>query len=485
MGIKNLIFIFYPTRGTTKNQFFKKIAENIFLKNKDFNFIAITIGKQSREFLSRIDVNWDKTYDLIKYINKSNNYTINNFNNLVNKYELFGINETFEHGSILFSKRFPGHKYSDDEKNYLLYSILKFWESVLKDNNNSILLDEGVAGLFTPLYKLFPQFNSYVFNMTVSRTSNKFVITHEGYQQWDKLEKKYNMDNYSSVEIDKASKYIKQFIKSRTKPKWYYIENKKRSPKLKFSLLLYKITRMLRNFIIHLKYPSNIFVRTVKSLFSEKLDFYKSKFHYKLVNWEQIDNKKKYFIYPLHVYPEATINVVGTYYTNQLDLIKKISLALPIDVYLYVKEHSAFVGKRENIKFYDKIKKLKNVKLIDPFVDPHDIIKSSQGIITISSTMGFEGIMYKKPIILFGDAFYKSYKYSYRVKNINNLNNIMRQCLKINGSINNNEVEKFIAAYLHELYDGNLYFSKDKDALKKSNIHKIKDAIFKEINYIE
>lgn len=486
LHINNLIFIFYPPRGTSKNQFFKKLSENIFNDpNINYNLISITVGPESKKFLKTVDVKWKNTYDILEFIHKEDStYDIKKFADFTEKYEVQRINEVFEHSALIFSKDYPASDYNDQDKNKLLYSILKFWEKVLKNNRNSILIDEGVAGLFTPLYNFFKKFDSIVFNMTISRTDNNFVITNNGYQNWHKLNKKYDYNIFSKNELEISSKYRDEFINKRIKPKWYYTENK--SNNIEFSKLFEKIgiINKVKSLFRHLIYPNNIFVRKTSSLFTRKFSVFKRITHNNFVKWDKFDKNKKYFIYPLHVKPEATINVLGTYYTNQLDLIKKISLALPIDTYLYVKEHSASVGERKNMEFYKQIRSLKNVRLINPYIDPHEIIKNSISTITISSTMGFESIFYGKPIILFGDAFYEPYKYAYKVNDIKNIYSLMNKCIERNGKIENIEILKFIASYLYSLYEGNLYFYKDKNALSDDNIEKIKNGIKQEIQYL-
>jgi hypothetical protein len=481
--IKNtsLIFIFYPPRATNKNEFFYKIAE--FIKNnyKQFKLIAVTIGKESKEFLNNNSIQWDKRYDIIEFIRNENSFSYSNFIKFTEKYKLYKLNEVYEHASVLFSKQFPGGNFTDKEKDEFMYSFLKFWENVLVENSNSILIDEGVASIFSPLYKLFPFFNSTVFNLTISRNDGYFVITTEEYQKWNRLEDTLQNNKYGKVDLEKAKEYVKDFLEKKYKPRWYYVEHKKNNKnKVSINSIFNKIKNVTRAY----KYPENFFVRK-KSIISKIKNKIKNNYktsHYKKIDWDEFDEKSDYFVFPLHVYPEATINLLSPYYSNQLDLIRQISLALPTGILLYVKEHSAFIGKRESIKFYKEIQKLKNVKLIDPFLEPHDVIKNSLGIVTISSTMGFEAIMYNKPIILFGDAFYKSYKHAYFISNIRELNDILKRVKNI--EIPDIEVYKFISAYLKELYEGNLYFYKDKNAYLDNNIKKVSNAIIEHIKYI-
>lgn len=484
MKYKTLIFIFYPPRATSKNDFFYKIAEYIKNNYKEFKFIAITIGKESKEFLNSKSLQWDKRYDIICFLKQENTFSYDNFIMFTEKYKLYKLNEVYEHASLLFSKQFPGGDLTDKEKDEFMYKFLKFWENVLLENKNSILIDEGIAGIFSPLYKLFPYFGSIVFNLTRSKTDGYFVITTEEYQKWNRLENAYKNDKYDNIELEKAKKYVNDFLEKKYKPKWYYVENKKIGSNKENNIKKNSIFNKIKNVIRAYKYPENFFVRkkSIISKINNKIKNINKTSHYKKIEWDTFDDDMNYFIFPLHVYPEATVNLLSPYYSNQVDLIRQISLALPPGVLLYVKEHPAVIGKRENIKFYKEIQKLKDVKLIDPLLDPHEVIRKSLGIITISSTMGFEAIMYNKPIILFGDSFYKIYKHAYFINNIRELNDILRKVKNI--EISDIEVYKFISAYLNELYEGNLYFYKDKNAYFDNNIKKVSNAIIDHIKYI-
>ena len=52
-----------------------------------------------------------------------------------------------------------------------------------------------------------------------------------------------------------------------------------------------------------------------------------------------IPSDEKYVYFPLQFEPERTILISAPYYTNQLELIKNIARSIPVDYFLYVKEH--------------------------------------------------------------------------------------------------------------------------------------------------
>lgn len=95
----------------------------------------------------------------------------------------------------------------------------------------------------------------------------------------------------------------------------------------------------------------------------------------------------------MHKQPEASIDVLGTEYSNQIELIKKISIHVPSQYKIYVKEHSNAIGDRP-LKYLKNIQKIPNVRLIHPNTDSHELIKNSSLVITISGTIAYEAAIF-------------------------------------------------------------------------------------------
>ncbi|WP_192036949.1 hypothetical protein [Halomonas sp. YLGW01] len=140
----------------------------------------------------------------------------------------------------------------------------------------------------------------------------------------------------------------------------------------------------------------------------------------------------KYFIYPLHFHPEASTLVKGRWINNQLQIIEFISKSLPSDCVLLVKEHKVSIGRRER-SFYDEVVKHHNVMLVSHKLNPHDLIKRSCGVVTISSSMGLEAIFHDKAVICFGDVFYNQVSGVVNARNIAKMNEYVLEALDFKG----------------------------------------------------
>lgn len=120
---------------------------------------------------------------------------------------------------------------------------------------------------------------------------------------------------------------------------------------------------------------------------------------------QNLPKDKKMFLFTLHKQPEASIDVIGRYYENQLNLITNIWRILPDDYLLLVKEHSNAIGDR-NLKFYKTVKKLRNTYLIDNKADSHKLLDVIEGVFTVSGTIAYEAGLKNRNAFTFAPAFF-------------------------------------------------------------------------------
>ena len=121
----------------------------------------------------------------------------------------------------------------------------------------------------------------------------------------------------------------------------------------------------------------------------------------------------KYILFALHVTPEKSTSVDCPEFTSHYEYIKKLSLELPADVFIYVKEHVHMLGRRKEI-FYKKLLSLPKVKLVDPYIPLFSLIPDCLGIASINSTCGYEALIFNKPVLYASfNAFYANLPYTY------------------------------------------------------------------------
>lgn len=124
-------------------------------------------------------------------------------------------------------------------------------------------------------------------------------------------------------------------------------------------------------------------------------------------------------------------------------IIKNISKEFK-DLYFIFKEHPS------SIKSYPKLHKQTTSKIF--FANGNttqELIENAKAIITVNSTVGIEALLFKKRVIILGDAFYKIEDITKWATNKNELINILKDL--DNWKIDNNLIENFLK-YLHYDY---------------------------------
>ena len=172
----------------------------------------------------------------------------------------------------------------------------------------------------------------------------------------------------------------------------------------------------------------------IKVIFKEIIYILKRRFRENYINnnlVKDINTSEPFLFFPLHLDEESTLLIGGPFLTNQIEVITHIVKSLPIGYRLYVKEHPAMKlrGWRK-ISEYREIMNLPNVVLLHPSVKPETILKSCSLVLSISSTSSLESAFYEKPSITFAHSPYSILSSVKRVKNIEELPEIIRTALE-------------------------------------------------------
>ena len=158
---------------------------------------------------------------------------------------------------------------------------------------------------------------------------------------------------------------------------------------------------------------------------------------------------KKFIIFFMHYQPEETTSPCGGIFANQSLCIETLLKNTPDDVYVYIKEHpnqfmSHMQGHTKRIRrFYDDLIKNPRVRFVPLGMDSFTLIKNAIAISTVTGTVGWESVVRKKPVIIFGVIWYECMRGVLRVKDDESAS-------KIYDFIKNYEYsEQALYAYLH------------------------------------
>lgn len=122
------------------------------------------------------------------------------------------------------------------------------------------------------------------------------------------------------------------------------------------------------------------------------------------ISWSE-----KYVYFPLHLQPEMTTDTLGGCYRDQLLAIEQLARILPKDWLIYVKENPKQLFWMREKYFFKRLSCLPQVRYISRSVDTYQLMQHSQFVVTISGTAGWEAISGGKPVVVFGQCWYKNF----------------------------------------------------------------------------
>lgn len=96
-----------------------------------------------------------------------------------------------------------------------------------------------------------------------------------------------------------------------------------------------------------------------------------------------------YVLLGLHVQPEASIDVVGYRFRDQIRFAEMIAECLPINFTLVVKEHPHAIGSRP-FGFYKRLLNIKNIRVVTFANSSENLLQRASLVITVAGTMSLE-----------------------------------------------------------------------------------------------
>lgn len=126
----------------------------------------------------------------------------------------------------------------------------------------------------------------------------------------------------------------------------------------------------------------------------------------------------KYLVYLFHMQPEITVDGLASQYYNQIDLMARIARKLPSGYELVVKENPLnYKSAKREILEYRELLRHPNIRFLHHTIDAHDLIKSSQAVITLTGTVGIEALFFGKPVFVLGNIFISEFDGAIKIEN--------------------------------------------------------------------
>jgi capsular polysaccharide biosynthesis protein len=124
--------------------------------------------------------------------------------------------------------------------------------------------------------------------------------------------------------------------------------------------------------------------------------------------YDRIDADRPFVYFPLHVTDDYKIQRIVPHCADQASLVEQVADALPQGHDLVLKEHPMSLG-RNSLRLLHRLRRRPNVRLVSPYTSTHELIRRSEAIVVIGSTVGLEALLYGKPVMTLGDPYYAGF----------------------------------------------------------------------------
>ncbi len=412
-----ILFDFINDEAPLFSMGINQLCSSNYIKQDDIQII--TMGKRWHNF-------WGE------YTNKSMS---NFFHSLDDKkinipLELKRIRQEYTTQNLFAVDRLLINESKKFQEKILVYTFL-FYENIFSTLNVTHYFTTGIAYMYNLVsYEVAKKYSIKHISFYDIRNPNekRTAISYDVYNTFNEVEETFK--EYSSSNVtDEMLERVHSFKSKPSMPT--YMKNLGNKQTLNFILIKEFFIRF-RKYYFEKRSSYDYFTRNpfslsyikIKKLFFSKMILLKEKKYFDLPKMKH----DEYFLYPIHMQPEASTLVLAPYYVDQLSNIINISKTLPAGVYLYVKEHKSALGERFTA-FYKDLKKYPNIKLISHNENTFELIKHSKGIITLSSTVGWEALFFEKPVITLGNVFYNATKLTIQVNSYQELSKTIDQIL--------------------------------------------------------
>lgn len=161
-----------------------------------------------------------------------------------------------------------------------------------------------------------------------------------------------------------------------------------------------------------------------------------------------VDEIGKYILLPYQIYYDLLLPLMWPEYSNIEYLTDICAKALPEGYKLVVKEHPHFKGGTP-LSELKRISKKKNVVLVPVETNIQDLIKHSSAVIVVCSNVGWQALMYYKPVIVLNSTYNKEFRFYYddygitfNVKDLSDLPHTLKKSLGT--KLDTNKIDSFL-----------------------------------------
>jgi Capsule polysaccharide biosynthesis protein len=137
-----------------------------------------------------------------------------------------------------------------------------------------------------------------------------------------------------------------------------------------------------------------------------------------------------FIYYPLHVPADMALTLRSPEYLDQIATIDFLLRTIPDTHLLVVKEHPAQIGAISCGRLFELARRFDNFVLLAPQTNNYAVLGRSDAVISVNSKSGAEALLLGKPVVVMGDAFYRSCPLVFAADRLNDVPQRLRDALK-------------------------------------------------------
>lgn len=273
--------------------------------------------------------------------------------------------------------------------------------------------------------------------------------------------------------IESARAYLRQVVAKDYKP--FYVQNLAgRRALLPLAAALAKVVlwwfRSLRN-----EHGGRFTYEMYDDEYGKRISVWFKSFFRRYDRLENIPADREVVFFPLHQEPEATLNYMSEFYSNQVATIENILKCLSPRQVLVVKEHPVDKGSLLRRKFWEIRRRNSGLYYLPAEVHGREVLAVADRVITLTSTVGWEAAVIGKKVYVLGEIFYDNLPGVAPTANFRELRTALRRPGAEGERLTMERAEMFVAELAAISYPGNPF--PHIDLYSRSNIDRIVHAI--------
>ena len=136
-----------------------------------------------------------------------------------------------------------------------------------------------------------------------------------------------------------------------------------------------------------------------------------------------------FIYYPLHVPADMALTLRSPEYLDQIATIDFLLRTIPDTHVLAVKEHPAQIGAIAASRLFELARRFDNFILLPPQTNNYAVLDRADAVVSVNSKSGAEALLLGKPVVVMGDAFYRSCPLVFAVDRLHDVPQRLRDAL--------------------------------------------------------